>query len=99
MQGEEFWRLVQEHAARAARGAARPFVSFAVTTGDASTTDTVESVTVTQVAVWLDGVDQVADNKVNVILPYGQADPGAGELWLVLLPNYEPPGVLLTRLA
>lgn len=80
-----------------AREALPPFIAYAVTTGDAATQETVQGVTTNQVAVWLDGVAQTAENKVSVILPYGVTAPAAGQLWLVLLPNFSGPGVLLLR--
>jgi len=94
-----FWETVRKVAERAARDAAPPFIAHAVTTGEAPTPVTVGDTTTYTVPVWLNGVAQTEENKTAVTLQHGQAAPGAGELWLVLLPNYQPPGVLLLRLA
>lgn len=99
MSDQALWQLVREHARAVVADAAPPFISYGITTGDPITTETVAGVTTNQVTVWLDGLPQIAENKRNVTLPFGVAAPGAGELWLVLLPNYTPPGVLLLRTA
>lgn len=56
-------------------------------------------VTTTQVTVWLGGMAELTDNKVTVVLPFGLSNPAAGQLWLVLMPNFSGPGVMLLRLA
>lgn len=99
MQEDQFWETVERTAAKAARDAAPPFVAYAVTTGDSPTAVTVGGVTTYTVPAWLNGAAQTPENRTAVALQHGQAPPGAGELWLVLLPNYQAPGVLLLRLA
>lgn len=96
---DAFWDTVRKVAERAARDAVPPFCAFAITTGEAATAVTVGEVTTYTVPVWLNGVEQTPENTTAVTLQHGQAAPGADELWLVLLPNYQPPGVLLVRLA
>jgi hypothetical protein len=95
----DFWRSVKEMGGQGARDALPPFCAYAITTGDAATSETVGTVTTNQVAVWLDGAPQDAANKVEVVLPYGVSAPAAGQLWLVLLPNFDGPGVLFLRLS
>jgi len=98
-QEDRFWDRVERAAAKTASEAAPPFIAYAVTTGEAATAVTVGEVTTYTVPVWLNGVEQTPENTTAVTLQHGQAAPGADELWLVLLPNYQPPGVLLVRLA
>lgn len=96
---DEVWRVILEMAKQAVPGAVPPFCAYAVTTGEAAQSETTGSVTVQQVPVWLNGVSQTEANKTMVVLPHGVPVPGAGELWLVLLPNFAPPGVLAFRLS
>jgi len=95
---DAFWETVRRVAEQAARDAAPPFVAYAITTGEPATV-TVGGVTTYTVPVWLNGAAQTAENKTAVTLQHGQAAPGADELWMVLLPNYQASGVLLVRLA
>lgn len=96
---EQFWQLVKEYGALGAQKAMPPFCAYAVTTGDPATQETVGTITTNQVRVWLNGDPQTEANKVNVTLFHGEVAPGANELWLVLLPNFRPPGLLLRRIA
>lgn len=96
---DAFWDTVRKVAERAARDAVPPFCAFAITTGEPATAVSVGGITTYTVPVWLNGAEQTAENRTPVALQHGQAAPGPGELWLVLLPNYQPPGVLLLRLA
>jgi hypothetical protein len=98
-QEERFWETVQAYASQAARKAAPPFIAYAVAAGGASTAVTVGAATTYTVPMWLNGVEQTEANKTQATLQYGQTAPAAGELWLVLLPNYQAPGVLLLRIA
>jgi|GEM_PF-2676612 len=99
-QENEFWKAVCDVAVRAVRREGLPpFIAYAVTTGDAATAETVGTVTTNQVAVWLDGVAQTTENKQSVVLPYGVAAPAAGQLWMVLNPNFSGPSILLLRVA
>lgn len=96
---DAFWQTARRVAERAAREAAPPFIAYAITTGEPATAVTVGEIITYTVPVWLNGAAQTPENMTAVTLQHGQEAPGPGELWLVLLPNYQSPGVLLLRLA
>lgn len=75
-----------------------PFgIGFAKITGDATTTDTVNGVTVTLCKGWMDGDPEDTAHKVDLVVT-GGVTPTQNERWVVLWTSMQPRvGMLLQR--
>lgn len=99
MSAGDIWTQIQQMIRQGVRQEMPFGLSFAKITADATTQDTVEGVTVTLCKAWVDGEDETAANKVDVVVPVGTT-VAQDQRWVVLWTSRQPRvGILLVRYA